>query len=71
MNRYRKHSMPKFIPGLELKRLFYEEAIRPILDREFPQLRHSAARLGSGSEVLGYDTELSPITIGARVCSFF
>lgn len=30
------------------------------MDREFPQLRHLAARLGSGSEVLGYDTEISP-----------
>jgi len=51
--------MSQFIPGLELNRHFYEEAVKPILDREFPYLRHSAARLGSGSEVLGYDTALS------------
>jgi len=51
--------MPQFIPGLELNRLFYEEAIRPILASEYPQLRYAASRLGSGSEVLGYDTPLS------------
>ncbi|MGH2532913.1 MAG: DUF4037 domain-containing protein [Thermomicrobiales bacterium] len=51
--------MPDFIGGLELSRRFYHEAIRPILDAEFPDLRHSAALIGSGSEVLGYDTERS------------
>jgi hypothetical protein len=51
--------MPDFIPGLELSRLFYEEAVRPILDARFPGLAHAAALLGSGSEVLGFDTEMS------------
>lgn len=51
--------MPQFIPGLELSQIFYEEAVRPILDREFPGLVYSAARLGSGSDVLGFDTPLS------------
>jgi hypothetical protein len=51
--------MPEFIPGLELCRLFYIEAVRPILDREFPGLRYSASRIDSGSEVLGFDTEMS------------
>lgn len=51
--------MATFIGGIELSRLFYEEAVRPILDSEFPRLTHSAARIGSGSEVLGYDTERS------------
>ncbi|MGH2559363.1 MAG: DUF4037 domain-containing protein [Thermomicrobiales bacterium] len=51
--------MPNFVPGLELSRSFYHEAIRPILDAEYPGLRHSAALFGYGSDVLGYDTERS------------
>ena len=51
--------MTNFIPGLELSRLYYEEAVRPILDRHYPGLAHSAALMGSGSEVLGFDTEMS------------
>jgi Domain of unknown function (DUF4037) len=48
-----------FISGQELSRLFYEEAVRPILDATFPGVRHSAALLGRGSEVLGFDDEMS------------
>ena len=51
--------MPEFIKGLELSRLFFREAVRPVLDAEFPALRYSAGLLGSGSEVLGFDTEMS------------
>ncbi len=51
--------MPTFIPGLELCRHFYHEALRPILDEHFPNLPHSAGLLGGGSEILGYDTEMS------------
>jgi hypothetical protein len=51
--------VPDFVPGLELARRFYWEAVRPVLDAEFPKLRHSAALIGSGSEVLGFDTEQS------------
>jgi hypothetical protein len=51
--------MPEFIKGLELSRLFYEEAVRPVLASEFPSLRHAAALLGTGSEVLGFDDETS------------
>ena len=47
--------MPNFIPGLRLSELFYAEAARPILETLFPQISHSAALLGWGSEVLGYD----------------
>jgi hypothetical protein len=47
---------PPFIPGIRLCRLFYEEAVRPILDAAFPSLRYSAALIGYGSDVLGYDT---------------
>src|SRR5262245_54551925 len=45
--------------GQELSRRFYHEAIRPILDATVPGLPHSAALLGRGSEVLGFDDEMS------------
>jgi hypothetical protein len=51
--------MSTFLPGLELSRLFYEEAVKPILDTDFPDLLYSAALIGDGSEVLGFDTEMS------------
>ncbi len=51
--------MPGFISGLELSRLFYQEAVKPLLDESFPDLRYSAALIGFGSEVLGFDTEMS------------
>jgi hypothetical protein len=47
--------MQNFIPGLTLSELFYSEAAKPILDASFPQLSYSAALMGWGSEVLGYD----------------
>lgn len=51
--------MPKFIPGLKLCELFYQKEVRPILNKEFPNLRYSAALIGWGSEVLGFDTPMS------------
>ena len=51
--------MPKFIPGLKLCDLFYRKEIGPILRKEFPRLRYSAALVGWGSEVLGFDTPMS------------
>jgi len=48
--------MPDFIPGLQLSEALYREAVAPILAREFPGLVHSAARIGTGSDVLGFDT---------------
>jgi len=50
---------PPFIKGLDLSQIFYEEAVRPILGRHFPGLPHSAALIGTGSEVLGFDTPQS------------
>ena len=51
--------MTKFILGLKLNRLFYQREVRPILAKEFSSLRYSAALIGWGSEVLGFDTALS------------
>lgn len=48
-----------FVPGLGLAADFYRGAVRPLLDEHFPGLPHSAALLGTGSEVLGFDTERS------------
>jgi hypothetical protein len=48
-----------FIPGLKLSKLLYEEAVRPILYRHFPALPYSAALIGAGSDVLGFDTPQS------------
>ena len=47
------------MPGLELCRRFYEEAVRPVLDSHFPGLPHAAALIGHGSDVLGFDDEIS------------
>ncbi|TDC71161.1 HtaA domain-containing protein, partial [Streptomyces hainanensis] len=37
----------------------YEEAVRPLLDEHLPGLPYAAARIGPGSEVLGFDTARS------------
>jgi hypothetical protein len=50
---------PDFLPGLELSRLLFEEAVAPVLAEEHPRLRYAAARVGPGSEVLGFDTPRS------------
>jgi hypothetical protein len=47
--------VPEFVPGLELSRAFYEDVVAAILGRT----RHAAARIGWGSDVLGFDTERS------------
>jgi hypothetical protein len=52
-------ALPPFVPGLELSERFYTRAVRPILDLEFPGVAHSAALLGWGSDVLGFDTPQS------------
>lgn len=51
--------MPNFIPGLQLSEAFYRETVAPILDAAFPGLTYAAALIGSGSDVLGYDTPRS------------
>jgi hypothetical protein len=43
------------VNGLEIAERYYLDEVRPAL-RE----RHSAALLGAGSEVLGYDDDVSP-----------
>ena len=49
----------RFVPGLELARVFYTRMVRPVLDNYFPGLRYSAGLIGGGSEVLGFDDAMS------------
>jgi hypothetical protein len=44
-----------FLPGLELSEAFYVEAVEPIMRLRFPEPRYAAARIGPGSDVLGFD----------------
>ncbi len=44
------------MPALELARGYYTDVVRPLLDERFPGVPHAAALIGSGSEILGYDT---------------
>ena len=47
------------IAGLELSATYHEQVVAPLLERGLPGLPHAAARLGSGSDVLGFDDEQS------------
>jgi hypothetical protein len=46
---------PAFIPGLELGSAFYREAVGPLIG----DVPHAAALIGTGSDVLGFDTARS------------
>jgi len=59
MTNKKNSQQPQFIPGMELAESFFNEAVKPILAADFPKLRYSAALIGHGSEVLGYDTSMS------------
>jgi hypothetical protein len=48
-----------FVPGQDLAREFYASVVQPLLAELFPGLRYSAALLGPGSEVLGFDSRRS------------
>lgn len=48
-----------FIPGLELSRAFFTEVVSPILSQALRGTPYSAALLGWGSDVQGFDTERS------------
>lgn len=45
--------------GLDLSESYYREAVGPLLRSHFPSMQISAGLLGDGSEVLGFDTEMS------------
>ncbi|MGV8833760.1 MAG: DUF4037 domain-containing protein [Devosia sp.] len=45
--------------GIELSRRFYSDIVRPWLSEVVPGLSYSAALIGYGSELLGFDDEIS------------
>lgn len=52
-------ALPEFVPGLQLSECFFREIVQPLLDQHFPGLAYDAALIDSGSEVLGFDDEIS------------
>lgn len=51
--------MPQSIPGLQLSREFFRDAVLPVISVVAPGLKYAAGLIGSGSEVLGFDDEMS------------
>lgn len=47
------------VSGSALSRVFYEELVAPAVAARWPELRYAAGRLGSGSDVLGFDDVVS------------
>ncbi len=45
--------------GIELSRRFYADIVAPWVNEVAPELEHSAALIGYGSELLGFDDEMS------------
>ncbi len=59
------------VSGRELSRALYDAHVAPALERSLPGLPHAAALLGRGSEVLGFDDEMSrDHNLEARVVLF-
>jgi len=52
-----------FIPGLRLAGEFYTEVVRPLREEAYPGMAYSAALLGWGSDVLGFDGPRSPCDV--------
>ena len=50
---------PVLTTGIGLARGYYQDVVGPLLMARWPGLPHAAARLGSGSDVLGLDDALS------------
>ena len=48
-----------FVKGMVLAERLYHEGVKPVMERRFPDVCYSAARLGRGSDTLGYDTPIS------------
>ncbi|PWJ25971.1 uncharacterized protein DUF4037 [Branchiibius hedensis] len=45
--------------GIDLARSYWFDIVGPLLDRAMPEMPRAAARVGSGSDVLGLDDEMS------------
>jgi hypothetical protein len=53
------HKQPEFVPGLELAGSFFDNEVKPILMSHYPDLLYSAGLIGSGSDVVGFDDQMS------------
>ncbi len=47
------------VSGADLSRAYYHQVVGPAVRAAWPGLRHAARRLGSGSDVLGFDDDVS------------
>lgn len=45
--------------GIPLSRAFFDDVVAPLLSASLPRLRFGAGRLGTGSDVLGFDDDVS------------
>ncbi len=50
---------PRSTNGLDLSEQYYHQVVRPSLQSHFPAMHISAGLFGDGSEVLGFDSEMS------------
>jgi hypothetical protein len=61
-----------FIPGIELARRYWHHVVAPAIHELLPGVPRAAARMGAGSDVLGFDTDRSTDHgWGPRVIVFF
>ncbi len=51
--------MTKYIQGMRLSEMFFNEVVQKIIKTNSSDLKYSAGLIGFGSEVLGFDTERS------------
>lgn len=51
--------MSNFIKGMELCEGFFNDCAKEIIEKNFPNIKYSAGLIGYGSDVLGYDDEVS------------
>lgn len=47
------------VSGAALSRVYYDELVGPAVAARWPSLPYAAGRLGSGSDVLGFDDAVS------------
>jgi hypothetical protein len=47
------------VSGVALSRVYYDELVGPAIRARWPGLPHAAARLGSGSDILGFQDAVS------------
>jgi len=48
-----------FIKGLKLNEDYAHHVVKPLIDRHYPSLNYALGLIGYGSDVLGFDTEIS------------